>query len=168
MRTLFFSLLILSSTTMMSQVVAETIQKEIDETVWKHFQSAFENLDAAALNATYAEEVLRVTPEGIDTEGAFKARNITSFQTSKQGGVRIALDFWFDSRHTNTKTSYEVGFYRISVTANNDTNYLYGQFHIVLQKQNGVWKITQDWDTTVINGDAIGKEDFEKKEPIQF
>jgi len=144
------------------------IQKDIDQTVWKPFQKAFETLDAKALNAIYADKTLRATPEGIDTNEAYKSNNIEAFKASEKGGVSMQLDFWFDDRKTNETTSYEVGFYRIRATVNGNVNDSYGQFHIVLKKLNGIWKITQDWDTTIINGDAIDKEDFEKQMPLKF
>ncbi|MEO0528911.1 MAG: nuclear transport factor 2 family protein, partial [Bacteroidota bacterium] len=127
---------------------ARTIQKEIDQSLWKPFQQAFQDLDGAALNTLYAEEVLRVTPEAIDTENAFKEANLERFATNKANGTTISLNFWFDSRHTNVHTSYEVGFYKIVFLTKGEENVVYGQFHIVLKKINGKWKITQDWDTT--------------------
>ncbi len=145
------------------------IQKEIDEIVWKPFQKAFQTVDGDALNAIYADEVLRVTPAGIDTENSFKKANIQRFAANRTNGDKIALDWWWDDRKTNEHTSYEVGFYRIEFTSKNGkTQYSYGQFHIVLQKINGHWKITQDWDTAVIGGQKIDKVFFEKNPPLQF
>ena len=168
MKRLLFIPLLLLGVQLQAQTVAD-FQKEIDETVWKPFQQAFEALDGKALNATYADEVLRVTPQGIDTQNSFKAANLKRFEQNKVDGVSIALDFWFDSRHTNGAASYEVGFYRIGFTDKaGQTNYSYGQFHIVIQKQQGEWKITQDWDTTAINGKTISVEDFDRKEPLKF
>lgn len=146
----------------------EPIQKEIDHNLWKPFQSAFENLDAKKLNALYAEEVLRVTPAGIDTENRFKDDNVERLENHKRSNTNLRLDFWFDSRKTNETSSYEVGFYRMRLTNAKEVNTIYGQFHIVLEKIDGIWKITQDWDTDKINGKDISKEDFEKQEPIQF
>ncbi len=152
-----------------SQAEVEAIQNEIDNEVWKPFQNAFETLDGEALNATYAAEVLRATPNGIDTDNTFKAANLKRFEQIKKDGVSIELDFWFDSRRTNEHTSYEVGFYRIAFTnSNNETNFSFGQFHIVLKKVNGAWKITQDWDTDTINGKKISSVDFEKHKPLEF
>ncbi|NER15245.1 DUF4440 domain-containing protein [Leptobacterium flavescens] len=146
----------------------ETIQKEIDRQVWKPFKEAFENADAEKLNATYAEEVLRVTPQKIDTGNEFKGQNLTRFRQNKESGTEIKLDFWFDSRHTNEDTSYEVGFYRIGFRTNGKESIVYGQFHIVLKKVDGQWKITQDWDTTTINGNEITAADFARKPPAIF
>ena len=164
-----FVFLALGLTVVVKAQSVESLHKEIDQTVWKPFKNAFETIDGKALNSIYADEVLRVTPNGIDTNNTFKSKNLERFIQNKKDGVSIALDFWFDSRHTNKTTSYEVGFYRIGFTSKEGkTNYTHGQFHIVLKKINGAWKITQDWDTATINGEAIGAEDFEKQKPIRF
>jgi hypothetical protein len=151
-----------------AQTNVKSIQNEIDKTVWKVFQQAFENLDVDALNRTYADNILRVTPNGIDTEDNFKLGNVEHFKVLKVKEASIKLDFWLDDRKTNATTSYEVGFYRIATTINELTTYSYGQFHIVLRNIGGKWLITQDWDTTTINGNTIGKEDFDKKESLKF
>lgn len=167
MRLLLISL-ICSSMNLFAQLNPDLIQNKIDKTLWKTFQQAFENLDAEALNQIYADKTLRVTPNGIDTEDNFKLGNTEHFKALKIKNASIKLDFWFDDRKTNTTTSYEVGFYRIATTINESTTYNYGQFHIVLKNINGKWLITQDWNTTTINENTIGKKDFEKKEPLKF
>lgn len=145
------------------------IHEEIDRTVWRAFQNAFESLDGEALNAVYADEVLRVTPDGIDTQNQFKKNNKTRFGANIENGDRITLDFWLDSRHTDTTTSYNVGFYRMGVAAKSGaTNYYYGQFHIVLKHINGHWKIAQDWDTTAIGGRPITASDFNSQPHSRF
>lgn len=164
----FFLFVLFISFNVIGQDHIITIQEHIDQTVWAPFQKAYEALDAEALNEIYADEVIRVTPEGIDTENAFKGKNLERLKASKESKTQIKLDFWFDSRHTNEDTSYEVGFYKIAITANSETQYIYGQFHIVLKKIKDVWKITQDWDTTIINGTPITGVDFEKKKSLRF
>jgi len=168
MRSSFVLLFFLIPFCIIAQTNSTVIQNEIDNVVWKPFKQAFSTQDAEGLNSLYAKDVLRITPSGIDTEEVFKAKNIERFKESRSNGVSIVLDFWFDSRHTNKLHSYEVGFYRIGATTNGKTTYNYGQFHIVLQKINGEWKITQDWDTTTINGHTVSKTDFNKQKPIIF
>lgn len=157
---LFSMLFFFSLVTVCGQNV-KNIQQEINETIWKPFQKAFETNDAIALNNLYGEEVLRVTPTGVDTENNFKTGNIERFKTNAKQNTKVRLDFWFDSRRTNEDTSYEVGFYRIRLTNKDKENSIYGQFHIVLKKTKGTWKITQDWDTTSIGGKTIDKADFD-------
>ena len=163
---LFFFLIV--SVKMVAQTDVLTLQNEIDKTVWKPFQKAFEALDGEALNSLYAENVLRVISDKIDTKGDFKIKNIENFLAAKKNNVSIKLDFWLDSRSTNEDISYEIGFFRINRTTDGNSNVYYGQFHIVLQKINGEWKITQDWDASTVNGKKIGKDDFERKEALRF
>lgn len=167
MRKLILLLAIVTLTPSLAQDV-EIIQKEIDKTLWKPFKNAFENNDGPALNSLYANQALRVTPNGIDTGNKFKEANLKRFEKNKTTKTNVQLDFWFDSRHTNSTTSYEVGFYKMQLTNAETVRTIYGQFHIVLEKIDGAWKITQDWDTEQINGSPITSVDFEKRKPLEF
>ncbi|WP_421919396.1 nuclear transport factor 2 family protein [Marinifilum sp.] len=162
MRIIILLLIMCMSGLSSAQINMERIQKEIDKTVWIEFKSAFERIDAKALNALYADQTLRVSPKGIDTENHFKAANLERFQTLNESSAIVKLDFWFESRHTNQNTSYEVGYYRIVTKIGDENSIYYGQFHIVLKKISGSWKIVQDWDTAIINGKKIGKIEFER------
>lgn len=147
----------------------EQAQQDIDATLWQPFNCAFEAMDGVALNQLYAHGVIRVTPDGIDTQSRFKAFNETRFDAIKRSGGRITLDFWFDSRATNSNTSYEVGFFRLgTVDSAGATDYYHGQFHIVLQKHQGRWQIIQDWDTGSIAGREIDAEMFSRRAPETF
>ena len=162
-----FSITILTSAdTNIATLNTASLQREIDKTVWTPFKRAFETLDGVALNSLYDEEVLRVTPAGIDTEEQFKLGNLERFDANRSEGDSIELNFWFDKRDTNETTSYEVGFYRISITpAEGQPSRFYGQFHIVLSKRAGTWKISQDWDTASIGGKPIGENLFNSRTP---
>jgi len=144
------------------------LQKEIDFQVWRPFKEAFESMDGEMLNQLYAEDVLRVTPNGIDTHGAFKKANVVRFKERKQSGSKIMLDFWFESRNTNEDTSYEVGVFKIVTISGENESTVYGQFHIVLKKIDDQWLITQDWDNVLVNGKQLGADDFARKPPAQF
>ena len=147
----------------------ETWQKEIDEQVWKVFIEAYESADIDAYNALYTEDVLRVTPAGIDTEGRFKEENKQHFKNRKADNAVSTLDFWFEHRQTNHDTSYEVGFFDISYTHDSgEEDHFLGQFHIVLKKIDGVWKITQDWDSDFVRNAKVSADDFSLKTPVEF
>lgn len=167
MRTMLLALCLFCSFGIAAQDQDE-IQAEIDRTFWVAFKKAFETLDGGLLNSMYAEQVLRVTPSGIDTENQFKVFNATRFDENKANGETIKLDFWFDHRDTNASTSYEVGFYRITVVSAKGSEHFYGQFHIVLKKIEDNWQIVQDWDTTSIAGEQITAAQFAKKAPAEF
>ncbi len=146
----------------------EQLQREIDQQLWKPFVAAYENMDGEAFNALYADQVLRVTPAGIDTRGAFKQQNLERFAARKAAGTQIELDFWFEHRHTDTDTSYEVGYFRIHSVTEEQQSTFYGQFHIVVEKLDGQWLITQDWDHDTVKGDKVNSNDFSKGKPIVF
>ncbi|MCR9259729.1 MAG: nuclear transport factor 2 family protein [Pseudomonadaceae bacterium] len=168
-RKLFAVLFIAMASSGFAESEASKIQSTIDQTVWKTFQAAFEALDGEALNSVYADEVLRVTPEGLDVTQRFKKTNQTRFLENRQKGEGVALDFWFDTRHTNAGVSYDTGFYRVTVTSpNGEQSYAYGQFHIVLKNIEGQWKIVQDWDTAKIGGQPITEDDFNRRQPVRF
>jgi ketosteroid isomerase-like protein len=168
-RKLLAVLSIALASTCFAESEVNKIQEEIDQTVWKTFQAAFEALDGEALNSVYAEEVLRVTPEGLDVAERFKKTNQTRFQENRKRGDRIALDFWFDTRHTNARVSYDTGFYRVTMTSSTgEQSYAYGQFHIVVKNIDGQWKIVQDWDTASIGGQPITEDDFNRRQPVRF
>ncbi len=48
------------------------------------------------------------------------------------------------------------------------TDYFYGQFHIVLNKIDGRWKIVQDWNTASIGGRPITASDFSRQPHTRF
>lgn len=147
---------------MLEQEIAK-LQQEIDNAVWRPFKIAFEARDGAALNSLYADTVLRATPEGIDTDEQFKLANLAPKANSD---LTVRLDFWLENRRTNTNNSYEVGMFRITrYTETTTAEYLYGQFHIVIKKINGEWKITQDWDTDEVLGKKLNAIDFERIAP---
>lgn len=145
----------------MTDAEVAKLHRDIDEAVWRPFKAAFESGDGVSLNNLYSDEVLRVTPSGLDTSNQFKTQNLAA---RSEGTVQ--LSFWLDSRHTTATTSYEVGIFRI--TRYSDTTpaeYHYGQFHIVLKQQDNLWKITQDWDTDRVLGRKLSAEDFEQHAP---
>jgi len=83
---------------MNAQTSVQTLQAEIDQTVWKPFQQAFQALDGVEINAIYANQVVRVTPAGIDIENMFKQNKLKRIAANKEAKDTITLDFWFQNR----------------------------------------------------------------------
>jgi len=70
----------------------------------------------------------------------------------------------FDKRICNGNKAWETGFYKGSVTeAGKEKQVYYGRFFVVLEKEEGVWKIITDADTTV-DGNA---GNFDKALPME-
>ena len=66
------------------------------------------------------------------------------------------IEFAFDKRSAKDDVAYEVGFYRVS--GEDMTDDFYARFHVELRKENGVWKISRDFDTSQIGTFKVTKE----------
>jgi len=135
----------------------KTIAEEIDQQVWEVFKKSYGNKNAADFNAIHTDDVLRITPSGIRVGQAYRDQNIKSF--SRKDGPSRTIDFRFERRIHENDIAYEIGYYQI--TQDNGDRY-YGRFSVLLKKENGKWRIAQDWDTNDINGHKVGKADWDK------
>lgn len=148
-----------------SQIIAQdadALKKEIDAQIWYPFMKAWNNFDAAAFNAIHADNMLRGGPRDLKSGEEYKGRNHLNFKTAKKRGDIREISFTFEYRVHEEDKAYEVGYYKIKSLRDGNTNYYYGQFHVVLNKIDGQWKIVQDWDADKINGVEVGEEHFMK------
>lgn len=146
---------------------AQDYQKEINDQVWKPFISTFSNLDAKGFLDVHSKDVVRSSRD---------ARQILSWseyleqqdKTNKgmlADGLSMTLDLHFTERVTTPDRAIDVGIYKTTITdkAGKSQSY-YGRFHVVLRKENGVWKILVDTDSS--EGDTIDAEDFDAAKPM--
>lgn len=146
--------------------VAQSPQDEIDQQIWVPFTKAWESNDAKAFNAIHTKDVWRVNSGrllfGSEYKDANEKRMGSSTNTSR------TIEFWFEHRVLSGNRAYEVGYYRSTDLSNSAPQYYYGRFHVSLEKVDGVWKITLDWDTADVNGRAVDAAEFAKGKPIHF
>lgn len=161
MKHLFVLLLCIIS----SGVWAQTIQDEIDQQVWTKFTSAWEANDGEAYNEIHSDDVWRINPGRLLIGDQYKSRNTN--RMTGQVSNRI-IEFSFETRTVNGNNAYEVGYYRITDTSDDIPRYYVGRFHVAIEKIDGVWKITQDWDTDEINGIKITPESLQNREFLHF
>ena len=127
---------------------AQSAQDEIDKDVWIPFTRAWESNDGEAYNSVHSDDVWRINPGRLLVGDEYKSRNLDRMK--KQESKRI-IELSFETRTTNGHSAYEVGYYRITDRSGPMPKYHVGRFHVALRKQDGKWKITQDWDTDTIN-----------------
>ena len=72
------------------------------------------------------------------------------------------IDFTFYQRQAKESVAYEIGVFKITMNGPNGPRAFYGQFHVVLNKIEGEWKIAQDWDGSEVFGEAVTEEHFMK------
>lgn len=136
--------------------------KQIDEQVWKVFQEAWSSYDAEKYIGIHTSDVLRVTPWGIKYGQTWREKTIESF--SQEDAPKRNISFQFEHRISQDDLAYEVGYYKSTsiIDFGGVERTSYGRFHVVLKKENGQWKIAQDWDTSDVNGKKVTADDFEK------
>ena len=139
----------------------KNISNQIDEQVWNVFQEAWSSYDAEKYIGIHTSDVLRVGPWGINYGSTFKEKITASF--SRENPPKRNISFQFEHRIYQNDLAYEVGYYKSAALGKDGKERAdYGRFHVVLKKQNGQWKIAQDWDTDDVNGRKVTVADFEK------
>ncbi|MEZ4953012.1 MAG: nuclear transport factor 2 family protein [Saprospiraceae bacterium] len=135
---------------------------EIDQQIWYPFMAAYNNWDAEAFNELHDKDMLRGSPWGLKSGADYFAQNIKQFEKGKLAGELRNISFTFEYRVHEENIAYEVGYYKVVSKRENGNAVYFGQFHVVLKKMDGKWKIFQDWDADRLNGEKIGEEQFLK------
>ena len=144
-----------------SQAIHDSIiTKEIGEQVWYPFIKTFTAFDAEGFNALHTRDVLRAGPWGIRTGENYFSNNVLDNTRNKEAGNVRHIAFTFEHRVHTADTGYEVGYYRLKSIRDDITRTFYGQFHVVLKKTDGTWKIAQDWDANAISGAPVSEIHF--------
>lgn len=169
MRHLFFVLFILLSSSYSAQSETQNTETsdEVNRTLWRSFKLAYDSKDAKAFNALHTDDVMRVSPWGIKIGDEYKKSNESAFSMSPER--QQSIDFAMEHRIYDDKVGYEVGFYRIVYTIDDEVVHTsYARFHVRLRKENNQWKIAQDWDIDHINGEKITVLDFKKADLLEL
>ena len=71
----------------------------------------------------------------------------------------------FESSTNDKGKAFDVGYYKVTSAnvSTNKKNFGYGKFHVLLRKENGVWKILMDADA----GEKIDETIFLTGKPMQ-
>ncbi len=76
------------------------------------------------------------------------------------------LGLRFTERIANDNQAMEVGIYKVIITdKTGNIRTFYGRFHVALRKENGVWKILVDTDSS--EGNSIDEQDYLQASPME-
>ncbi|MBL7703659.1 MAG: hypothetical protein JNM14_15520 [Ferruginibacter sp.] len=133
---------------------------EINEQVWKPFVTHFISGNTEGFSSVHSKRVTRVEIDrGIlkDYEKYFPPVAPASSPVKKNTSRLFELRF--DKRISNGTKAWETGYYKGTVMQEGkEPRSYYGRFFVVLEKEEGVWKILVDADT----GKEANEENFGK------
>ena len=149
---------------MNAQQAKYDFSKEIDEQLWKSFVKSYNSRDGESHIKIHTNNVLRITTNGIRQGKEYQDQILKSY--GRKGQSKREIEFKFEHRIHTPDIAYEVGYFKVTIFRKDKTDEYYGRFSVVLKKEDGRWKIAQDWDIDEINGVKITKADYEKLESI--
>lgn len=139
----------------------EELHQKINQDMYGNFSKAYSTLDYPLFESIHSEEMIRITGgNGGEIKNVKKYLENSKKRWSNPKTKAAPIDFRLFERVTSDSLVSDRGIYR--VTYKNDTgetNYSYGQFHVLLRLENGSWKILIDYDSNENN--TIDKRSFD-------
>jgi ketosteroid isomerase-like protein len=148
-------------------VFAQDATREINHQVWKPFIEAYNNFDTEKFMSVYSKSVIRVpVDQKIILDFTEYKRNINrENQFNRNYKIKAALAIRFTNRIHTKDMAYETGILKIDLTDNNGKPAtIYSRFQVLIKKENGVWKIQFDTDSS--EAATLTEKDFMKAEPM--
>ena len=147
---------------------AQDPKAEINTQVWKPFIEAYNSFNTEKFMSVYSKNVVRIP---VDQKMIFDyteyKKNINrENQFNRNYKIKANLDIRFNTRIHQRDIAYETGILKIQMTDNNGKPAtIYSKFQVVLRKENGIWKITFDTDSTDSN--TVSETEFNKAEKME-
>ena len=134
------------------------LQKEINEQVWKPFIQSFNSRDDETFSSVHSKDVVRVLQDNNQVMGYDQYfKKIPDSLKTKWSEWKRNIELRFIQRIASKDKAFEVGYYKTTsmntVTGEKRTGY--GKFHVLLRKENGIWKILMDADALDETDEAV-------------
>jgi hypothetical protein len=134
--------------------------KEINEQVWKPFIAHLISGNQAGFRNVHSKRVTRVEIDRnavLDYDKYFPPIDPNASSVKKSS--KLLFDLHFDKRVSNGNRAWETGYYKGTVMQEGKgPRSYYGRFYVVLEKEDGAWKILVDADT----GKEANEENFNR------
>ncbi len=135
--------------------------RQINKEVYSKFYQAFDSLDYSLMAEIHARDLIRIPANQkriLDYETYINGYK-KSFKDAKEKKETRSISLRFFERIVNDSVATDRGVYKFSLNKNTpgERNY-YGQFHVLLVKREGNWKILMDYDSNENN--IIDEDDF--------
>ncbi len=150
-------------------IKAQHLQQEINMQVWKPFMTAYQSFDTEKFMALHTKDVVRIPRDQkqIFTFADYKKNIARENQFNKNYNINASIEFRFTERIHQQTHAFETGIYKLNILKDNigKSTSLYGRFRVILRKENNVWKIAVDEDSTEDN--TISEKDFLAAKPME-
>jgi ketosteroid isomerase-like protein len=147
--------------------------RQINQDVWEAFYKAFDQLDHKYMVEIHDEDLIRI-PAGqkiiLDYQ-TYMDNYQKSFAAAKEENSTRSIELRFFERIANDSVASERGIYKLTIDKESlDERNFYGQFHVLLIKENGVWKILMDYDSNENNtiDETVFKEAYAMDDYNEF
>lgn len=166
MKRMLIFLLAISFTFQQVTAQQKEMIKEINEQVWKPFIRSFSAGDDEGFKAVHSKEVIRVLQDAKDIFGydRYFQKQPDSIK-AKWGNWKKSIELRFIQRIAGNDKAFDVGFYKTTSTnqQTGETRKSIGKFHVLLRKENGVWKILMDADSS----EGASEKLFNEADPLE-
>ncbi|WP_223033261.1 nuclear transport factor 2 family protein [Hanstruepera marina] len=131
---------------------------DINKQIWEPFTSAFETFDYNLFASLHREDLIRVSGNGKHIQN--KKDYIKGYESRWSNSNRSqTISFRFLERIANNESASERGIYKLTLNPNTEQEQsFYGKFHVLLKKENEIWKILVDYDSSENN--TINEESY--------
>jgi plasmid rolling circle replication initiator protein Rep len=140
---------------------ADSLQKKINEQVWKPFIKSFNEHNTEGFMAVHSKDMTRVLQDSKTIYGyETYYRNMKNGEELSKKNERTKesrkIELRFTQRIAGNDRALDIGYYKVYVVrGNGDTGSYYGKFHVLLRKENGTWKILMDADANEKTDETI-------------
>ena len=145
---------------------SDSLQKQINEQVWKPFISSFNSGNDEGFKAVHSKDVIRVSQDSKQIFGYDQYfKKMPDSVQAKWGKWKKNIELRFIQRIAANSKAFEVGYYKTTSTntATGETRTGYGKFHVLLRKENNTWKILMDEDSDDNTTEAV----FQTGRPLE-
>ncbi|WGD34312.1 nuclear transport factor 2 family protein [Olleya sp. YS] len=150
---LIFTVVLFIAFTCQSHAQSLDNLKAINYTVWLKFYKAFKTLDYTLMEQIHSKDLVRISGgKNISDFESYINNYKARFNSDKENNISYNISLRFFERINNDSVASERGIYKLMINPNSaDPQIYYGQFHVILKKENGEWKIVMDYDSTENN-----------------
>ena len=137
---------------------SDSLQKQINEQVWKPFISSFNSGDDEGFKAVHSKDVIRVSQDSKQVFGYDQYfKKMPDSIKAKWGIWKKNIELRFTQRIASNGKAFEVGYYKTTSTdtATGKTRTGYGKFHVLQRTENNIWKILMDEDANENTTEAV-------------